>query len=219
MSEAHEPKRRSYPRIALALCGLGLALGVHAQMSGGGSTIAAEMPVTLKAGEIRTVPFQVRTSAGYEIALQAERRLPPQQLSCLMGIELARQDRCAGAPSPVDMSWKISLNGTTLAEGLSAEFPKGSGWTQGTVEKVIGATSLTEAPGYVLEVRSLKDASVLAPTNPKVVLKISALEAGYSAGLGGGELLAAFACIIAGLAGISFWAWRRRRALNPDKAG
>lgn len=58
-----------------------------------------DMPISLALGTIRTPDFAVKDEA-YAISIRVERKLPPAELNCMMGVKPYPwiQDHCADAP-------------------------------------------------------------------------------------------------------------------------
>ncbi len=126
------------------------------------------VPIDLSPGVMRTPTFQVDLATRYAIELAAERNQPLRQLNCLLGLEAGAKDKCEGVTSPIEISWQATENGIVMASGKSSQSGGGS-WGP-KVGRTIGGFNATPNKDYVIEIRSLKDASILSPAKPHIVV-------------------------------------------------
>jgi hypothetical protein len=133
--------------------------------------------IDLQAGTIsRSPPFDTDLTADYLIELEAERNLPFEQLNCLLGIsESIGLEKCHATQSPIDLRWSVfSSSGKQIAQGESNQEKNGV-WGP-TVSRIIGRFRGEKGNKYLLQVESLKDATMLAPTNPRITVRTHSLE-------------------------------------------
>jgi hypothetical protein len=121
----------------------------------------------------RSPPFSVNLTTNYLIELEVERNLPFEQLNCLLGVgEALGLEKCQAMPSPVELKWSVfSPSGKLVAQGASGQVHDGA-WSSGTIDRTIGSFQGDKGNEYLVQVESLKDASVLAPTNPRITVRV-----------------------------------------------
>ncbi len=136
--------------------------------------VLLDIPIDLKLGITKLPEFQVDISTEYVIELVSERNLPIHELNCLLGTPYGYVDECKNEKSPVDLSWKLTSNGNLLASGSSRE-NDGASWGE-RISRVIGRFNGELGILYKLEVNSLKDASALSSTNPRICVVVNSLE-------------------------------------------
>ncbi len=125
----------------------------------------------------RSPPFSVNLTTNYLIELEVERNLPFEQLNCLLGVgEVLGLAKCQTTPSPVDIKWSaFSSSGKQVAQGTS-ELEHDGAWSSATIDRTIGSFRGDKGNEYLVQVESLKDASVLAPTNPRITVRVHPFE-------------------------------------------
>ncbi|MFA5179951.1 MAG: hypothetical protein WC405_01405 [Syntrophales bacterium] len=129
--------------------------------------------IDMRPGVTRFPVIKVNFTAVYDIKLEVDRKIPFEQLVCLMGLEGdSNYQLCKNISSPVELTWVLFSNGVALKEGTSHR--KLSGGYGSTITRSIGAVSLEEGKDYLLEVTSLRDASVLASTSPRITVEAQA---------------------------------------------
>ncbi len=84
----------------------------------------------------------------------------------MLGTETLQPARCHGLPSLIDISWRVTSNGKTVAEGNSKNY-KGGGWGP-TIEREIGGFRASKGHSYSLDLVVNKDAGSLNVANPKI---------------------------------------------------
>src|SRR3989344_3338615 len=124
----------------------------------------------------RSPTFSVNLTTNYLIELEVERNLPFEQLNCLLGIgEAVELEKCQATPSPVSLKWSVlSPSDKQVAQGIS-EQEHGGGWGT-TISRTIGSFRGDKGNEYLVQVESLKDASVLAPTNPRITVRAHSMQ-------------------------------------------
>jgi hypothetical protein len=132
-------------------------------------------PIDLHVGQLESPSFRVNRSTHYLIELEAERALPFEQLNCLLGIDPGLPDPCKETPSPIDLKWSVASSDKSIAEGTSDQ--EHSGAWGGTINRTIGRFEGEKGKEYRLKIESLKDASVLAPAKPKIIVRVHPIEA------------------------------------------
>src|SRR3989344_3542976 len=119
----------------------------------------------------RSPPFSINLTTNYLIELEVERNLPFEQLNCLLDLdEILGLAKCQATPSPVDLKWFVySPSGEQIAQGTSEQEHNGVWGT--TISRVIGEFQGKKGNEYLVQVESLKDASILATTNPRITVR------------------------------------------------
>jgi hypothetical protein len=139
------------------------------------SAQAISFPIDLRVGTTKSPSFRADYSEPYEVGLEVERRLPFERLNCLLGVyDIAGPPRlpsyCGPADSPLDLSWTVYENGRVVGRGAT---DVGQYASYGpTVTRTISTVNLRPLRTYRIEVTSRRDASVLAPTHPRVTLAV-----------------------------------------------
>jgi len=117
-------------------------------------------------------------------------------------------ERCHGLPSLIDISWRVTGNGKTAAEGNSVNY-KGGGWGP-TVQRQIGTFRASKGSAYTLDLVVNKDAGSLNVANPKIVVAVHPAE--YKGNVVTGQLIG-MAAILFALIGLIFGAYAAGRTL------
>jgi hypothetical protein len=164
-------------------------------------------PASLAEG--RRGPFSFRTDldTDYLINIDVERKIESQKLDCMLGMSIF-PERCHGLPSLVDISWRVTGYGKTIAEGNSTNY-KGSGWGP-TVQREIGRFRAAKGSAYTLDLVVNKDAGSLNVANPKIVVAVHPEE--YKGYWVIAQLIGMVAILFA-LIGLAFGAYAAGRAL------
>jgi hypothetical protein len=155
-----------------------LILSIGLAIIGGSFVVAywykwtpVSFPVDLRQGITRSPPFSVNLTDNYAIEIEVERTLPFKQLNCLLGIGETTYEieMCQAIPSPVEYKWWVfSPSGELIAQGTSAQKHSNGRTSARIMSRVIGEFQAEAGNEYVVQVESLKDASVLASTNPHI---------------------------------------------------
>jgi len=136
--------------------------------------VPVTIPINLTVGITKLPEFQVDLSTKYVIELVSDRNLPMQELNCLLGTPFGKSEECKDKTSPVDISWKLTSEGAFIASGSSRE--KNGASLGVKISRFIGEFNGTPGTSYNLEIQSLKDASILASTNPKIQVAVNSME-------------------------------------------
>lgn len=125
----------------------------------------------------RSPLFSINLTTNYLIELEVERNSPFEQLNCLLGVgEAIGLGKCQTTPSPVYLRWSVlSSSGELVAQGVSEHEHDGA-WSSTTIDRTIGSFRGDKGNEYLVQVESLKDASVLAPTNPRITVRVHPFE-------------------------------------------
>jgi hypothetical protein len=137
-------------------------------------------PIDLRPGISRSPAFSIDLSSDYLIELEVERKLPFEQINCLLGVSPLPNGNCVGIESPVDLRWVVSSLGRKIAEG-SSEQEHGGAWST-SISRTIGRFRGDKGQEYRVQVESLKDASVLTSSNPRITVGVHSIKSkGYYA--------------------------------------
>lgn len=128
-------------------------------------------PVDLGVGSTRAAKFRVSLGTTYSIFLEAERTLPFQRLTCLLGVEDSWEERCKAMSSPLKLSWVVTSDGIRVADGNSDK-DWGGMFTTKTICRMVGEFAGGAGKTYDIQVTSLRDATALAPANPKITVQV-----------------------------------------------
>jgi len=168
-------KDQKIPSVILAI---GIALyGISLLMGDWYRWIPASFSIDLRPSISNSPSFRVNLSTEYLIELEVERNMPFEQLNCILGVDLTpkyREQRCRAIPSPIDLKWQVFSSGVLVAEGTS-QYQHSGGWGS-TISRTIGRFRGNKGQEYIVQVESLKDASVLAPTNPRINVGVHPIE-------------------------------------------
>jgi len=125
-----------------------------------------DLPLSTSAKEFSVRAFAVPQDGDYLIAVSAERAIPSNTLDCLLGIDDALIDKCAGIPAAINANWIITADGREIAHGASKS-ERAAGWST-RVYKGIGRFPGTRGKLYKLDVSFLSDNSQLSPAKPHI---------------------------------------------------
>ncbi len=139
-----------------------------------------DMPVSLTQGSHFSTPeFRVNLNAQYEVAIDAENKIPLQTLECLLGSRFP--PNICKTPPVLGMHWVLSSDGTT-AQGTSDDtVGYGESGPTGEASRTIGFFRGQKGRRYKVDLDVLADGSSLAVTNPH--LRISVSDTKYESGL------------------------------------
>ena len=169
------PKLRKHYAAALCLLTFAAILGWYSDYSYSRYRwTVATASTDLRSGITRIPAFNVDLQTQYGISLVVDRKLPSNELNCLLGIVLSSSSECRDIPSPIALTWVVSSEGQIVAQGTTANHGGGS-WGS-SVGRVIGQFPGIPGKTYSLEVQSLKDGSSLLPANPRFHVSVSPRE-------------------------------------------
>jgi hypothetical protein len=129
-----------------------------------------DIAVSLGLGTVRTPPF-VAKDAPYSILIQAEKRLPFQELTCKMALAAGPLDlrRCGTLEPLVRADWRVLQSERVIASGWSSS--DGEGRFEDThVYKFLGSFMGEPGQSLVVEVTFTRDGTPLNVTNPKLIV-------------------------------------------------
>jgi hypothetical protein len=157
-----------------------------------------DMPLSLRRGNhVSTGQFAVNLDSEYEIAVDAENKIPVDSLQCLLG-SMFPPKLCQTSPV-LKVHWRLSSDGMTV-EGTSDDtVGAGSAGPDGEASRTIGLFTGQKDRKYQIDLDVLADGSSLAATNPH--LRVSALSSTYESNLVAGGLLRLI-CVSIGVVGI-----------------
>ena len=170
--------RRQYEmkRVQIALLAVMACLGLTLTLIGAKILVWREaqdklvppvdLPLSTSAKEFSVRAFAVPQDGDYLIAVSAERAIPSNTLDCLLGIDDALIDKCAGIPAAINANWIITADGREIAHGASKS-ERAAGWST-RVYKGIGRFPGTRGKLYKLDVSFLSDNSQLSPAKPHI---------------------------------------------------
>lgn len=130
-------------------------------------------PVSLSEGRRGPFSFGADLDTDYLISIDIERKIESQKLDCMLGMSIF-PERCRGLPSLISISWRVTSDGTMIAEGNSSNY-KGGGWGP-TVGRQIGSFRASKGSSYTLDLVVNKDAGSLSVANPKIVVAVHPAE-------------------------------------------
>jgi hypothetical protein len=133
---------------------------------------AVDMPVSLAVGTVRTPEFAVKRQP-YLIIIEAKKRLPFDELNCMLGLTTALPDPKCDKEPLLQADWTVWDNGQAVDHGSVHRRDGGGAWAEDSIERWLGHFVGEEKKKYVLEVKFTKDASALNVTNPHLVVMMT----------------------------------------------
>ena len=151
--------------ITFILAGLGLYAAVSLR-SRAKSWTPVDIPISLSRGDtVRAPEFKVDVAGQYFISISAERKLPLEAVSCLMGISL-QPKKCTNS-SVIDEAWVLRSQGKVVAHGVASGNTGGGGY-----ERDIGWFQGEPGQPYDLELNVRADGQALRAVNPHLIVRI-----------------------------------------------
>jgi hypothetical protein len=176
-------------------------------------TTPVNIPVTLKPGHVRTREFKVNSHQTYIIELEVAKRLPFDELNCLLGASIDPGKQCDKS-AVVNAKWVLTTGGKIVAEGASSD-TSDAGWSDETIDRWLGSFEGEAGRLYILDVEFLTDGQTLAVTDPH--LKVDEPSESYEDGIVGalvvfwpGVLIAVVGIFLLLTSAIRPW-WRKKR--------
>jgi len=136
-----------------------------------------------KGSQITTGEFKVNVSGPYEIEVEANANSDSSLnlLSCALGAGPVWPAKTCASPSVLKLSWILTADDKTIAQGSSDDLPGSGGSTATTAIRTIGYFTGQKGRRYKLVVNNLTDASSLARAEPR--LRVSVGETIYESAL------------------------------------
>jgi hypothetical protein len=135
-----------------------------------------DTPISLAVGTIRTPEFPVKHEA-YTISIQVERKLPPTELYCMMGVKPFPwvQDHCAmlHIDTLLEADWTVWDGDHAVAHGSVHGVDFHVTATKELLSKQIGDFVGEKDKRYLLEVKFTKDGTPLNATNPHLIVMMT----------------------------------------------
>jgi hypothetical protein len=128
------------------------------------------MPVSLAVGTVRTPELSVVTQ-WYDIMIQVEKPLPPQQMRCMMGVTLGPLDsRDCGRNDPLlRADWTVWDGEQIVAKGSNPN-TCACKFENKYIYRFLGSFAGHAGRKYVVEVKFTKDATPLDVGNPHLIV-------------------------------------------------
>ena len=128
-----------------------------------------DVPVSLAVGTVRTPEFPVKHEA-YFIMLQAEPRLPFDDMRCMMGLKDGTLDYkdCKNEPL-IQADWAVRDDTHLVGHGSSSGFGAAE-FTGRYLFKFLGQFMGESGRNYVVEMKFTKDGTPLNVANPHLIV-------------------------------------------------
>jgi hypothetical protein len=103
------------------------------------------------------------------MGIEAERKLPYETLTCLLGVEdsYTPVGQCKDIPSVLNFSWKLTRDGQCVLTGSSAKIVGGA-YSDATIASEFASFEGKRGERYMLDMDFLQDGSKLSVTHPKL---------------------------------------------------
>lgn len=162
--------------VALALCLLLAAWYLHRSalaVMRAHAWSALNQPVQLRPGQVLAAAFATDLDEHYDIAIEVERRLPQQEIACLLGIEASAQQRCAGVSPIGEIRWAVRSGDRVVASGSSLQRGGGT-WSARHVGRSIGGFRGAPDGRYELVVEGTSEEPRLNEAHPTLHVSVAA---------------------------------------------
>lgn len=133
---------------------------------------AVDMPVSLVVGTVRTPEFTVKRQP-YLIMIRAEKRLPFDDLNCMLGLHLASPDPNCNREPLLQADWAVWDEGQVVDHGSVHRRDGRGGWADASIDRYLGHFVGERNKRYVLEVKFTTDGSALNATNPHLIVMMT----------------------------------------------
>jgi hypothetical protein len=129
-------------------------------------------PISLGVGHIHQ-DFTTGLGVSYVMGIQVDRKLPFEELQCLMGLrgQSSGKDACHGIPAVLDYSWALGCNGRVIRTGSSGKL-EGGAYTDETMEAIFGWLDGKRGQECYLDLDFHRDGSGLAKANPRLHVEV-----------------------------------------------
>jgi hypothetical protein len=135
--------------------------------------IPVDMPVTLTAGGMVPLEFQLNYDGSYLIAIEADKSIPPGTLECLMDLR-GYAEQCKDTPPAIGAEWILSSNGMEVGRGSSHELHSARIQTV-AVARVIGEFQGKAGRRYKLLLTFTTDGKRLAEAHPHLKVGVASI--------------------------------------------
>jgi len=127
-----------------------------------------------KGSQSTTGEFKVNVSGPYEIEVEANANSDSSLnlLSCALGAGPVWPAKTCAGPSVLKLSWVLTSDDKTIAQGSSDDLPGPGGSTATTLIRTIGYFTGQKGRRYKLVVNNLADASSLAGAEPRLRVSV-----------------------------------------------
>jgi len=135
------------------------------------SSVPVDIPVSLSTGREYTREFRVNLEQTYTIAIEVDKKLPFDDLVCLLGVNTPALEPCNKIPPVVKATWVLTSQGNLVAQGSSDE-SKGGDFMNDKIGREIGSFESVKGHRYKLTVSILSDGIRLAQCNPHLKVEV-----------------------------------------------
>jgi len=130
----------------------------------------SRFPVDLAVRSFRSHSFHVDFTGTYLIELEVDRKGDFSKVSCMLGVNPGPADACDGTESVVEIKWELQLNNQAVAIGTAVGHGDGV-WGE-SIGRILGEFIAEPGHQYALQISSIRNAAVLAPYNPRIVISV-----------------------------------------------
>jgi hypothetical protein len=127
------------------------------------------MPVSLGLGTVRTPDFSVK-GQDYLIMIQVEKRLPFQEVNCMMGTTQGPLDKAKCSKEAVLLSNWTVWDGDNIVEQGANRTEDQAMFEDRYIYKFLGTFMAEAGKKYVVEVKFLRDGTALNVTNAHLIV-------------------------------------------------
>jgi hypothetical protein len=121
---------------------------------------ALNIEIPTKSEKIISPPFHTMHRRTYEIEIEFDRKLPYEQMICLLGEEEPQVNDCHDIKSVVALRWELIHRDSTLASGITRDH-MGLGVSKYSMSKTIYSFTGDQNKEYRLNIKIMKDISAL----------------------------------------------------------
>lgn len=157
--------------ITLATFGC-ITLGSPLEGQPRGTRHPVDMPVSLKAGSMRTPEF-ITGKGPYEILVLVKKRLPGDAIDCMLGIRFSSDEPVCKNEPALQVNWRLWSEGQVVAQGSTNAWRNVGVWAKDVIGRSIGWFDGKKGRKYTLELNFTKDGSALDIAEPRLVVQLS----------------------------------------------
>lgn len=135
---------------------------------------ALSVPLDLRAGAVQVVEFRTRYAKPYQIGVEMDQKAAQRIVPCMADARSPSFGRCKPGELPLALSLALIVKGSDAPTVIRGEGSKGGGSAtrDETYSMGLGATWLRGGETYQLTIRSLSDATILAPAHPRLIVEL-----------------------------------------------